>query len=70
MPYTEEERQALIIVAARDMIKAWESLPGPNNYSASDIQHWITRQLKPGIDGLRYALAVTEMERPDALSKM
>lgn len=42
--------------AARDMVTAWESLPGNTHHSVSRAQRWIVEDMKPAVDKLRAAL--------------
>jgi hypothetical protein len=35
------------------IIKAWETLPGPKNYTGGDIQRWLAGHMKRAIDAAR-----------------
>ncbi len=52
MPNTPKEIQE----AANDVVNAWESLKGNQEYSAKMIQDWLENKMKPAMDKLRISL--------------
>jgi hypothetical protein len=42
--------------AAKNLVKAWESLPGNVHYKPGQVQKWLMEDMKPAIDELREAL--------------
>jgi hypothetical protein len=45
-----------LLVAAKALIAAWESLPGGKRYSQNQIGNWLMDDMKPAVDGLRKAI--------------
>lgn len=41
---------------AKEVIDAWESLEGGNNYSPATINDWLSYKMKPAMDKLRKKL--------------
>ena len=56
-----EARASAFEVEARNLIAAWESLPGGANYSTSTIQNWLWGPMKAAFDRARAALSAKEM---------
>ena len=43
-------------IALRDIIKAWDSLPGGHNYSPEKIEEWLIIHMGPAIKRAREVL--------------
>jgi hypothetical protein len=41
---------------AKDIIKAWEKLPGGKRYSVREVQNWLIHIMSPAINKLRKKL--------------
>ena len=42
--------------ALNDLIDAWESLPGPQEYSIDEVQRWLDNRMKESINRARIVL--------------
>lgn len=42
--------------AARDVVNAWESLPGDRRYPANEISAWLVDHMAPAVNGVRELL--------------
>jgi hypothetical protein len=40
----------------REIVAAWESLPGGRNYSPREVEAWLADRMKPQIDAIRAEL--------------
>lgn len=49
-------KDAEIIQAAKDVITAWETLPGGRHYSPKEIDDWLRHDMAPAIGELREKL--------------
>lgn len=62
---TEPMQMSEVERALRDLIKAWETLPGPRHYSPDEIQQWLRGSMSPAINNARTILGISNqpMER-------
>jgi hypothetical protein len=49
-------------VILRNVIRAWEKLPGGQNYDARRVERWLRDDMKPAIDGAREHLGLQTQE--------
>lgn len=47
------------IQALKNVIEAWESLPGGQSYSAREIGIWLEKAMKPAMDNARKSLKLS-----------
>lgn len=46
-------------IVLKDLIDAWESLPGGETYSSIEVGRWLERKMKPAFDKARRHLGLT-----------
>jgi hypothetical protein len=56
-PSPDADGLAWELEAAREVISAWESLPGPRHYSVQEVQVWLSGPMAKAIKRLRTALS-------------
>lgn len=42
-----------LLKSAKELIEAWEVLPGDKRYTPKEIQSWLLDHMKPAIDDLK-----------------
>ncbi len=56
------ERGAELVGALDGTVIAWEALPGPRYHTPSEVEQWLSKNMKPAMDVARAVLAAWPAE--------